>query len=390
MLKCAMTEDRSDLQRLSLKFRTPQGASTPMRKIIALSLVPIMMSAPGLAAPGVTTNSVNFRSGPGTQFSSLRTLPAGAAVDIGDCQDAGSWCAVTVEGRTGFVSGRYLQEKKEKESEDWPRSYDTGKGRMIIYQPQFTEWTNFKSIEALAAAQFLKTPESNPVFGVIGLKGMTSYDDGSDEVVITDIVVTALNFSGLGREDLSTLAVETGKILPTGPITVSEARVAASLAEQKRMTDVSGLKADPPPTFVSTSPAVLVQTDGDAAYAPVKGKTGVSFVVNTNWDVFRIDEGGALFLRDDTHWLTATAPSGPWTPARELPAQLKDLPDDGNWSDARGAMPSRALRRRRYSKGVCHERAGRVDPVQGGARAPGRSGDGPSLGLEQRVGCLFR
>ena len=93
-----------------------------MRKIIALSLVPIMMSAPGLAAPGVTTNSVNFRSGPGTQFSSLRTLPAGAAVDIGNCQDAGSWCAVTVEGRTGFVSGRYLQEKKEKELEDWPRS----------------------------------------------------------------------------------------------------------------------------------------------------------------------------------------------------------------------------------------------------------------------------
>ncbi|QRM27302.1 SH3 domain-containing protein [Microvirga sp. VF16] len=311
-----------------------------MRMIIALALVPIVTTVPGLAAPGVTTTSVNFRSGPGTQFSSLRTLPAGTAVDIGDCEDAGSWCAITVDGRSGFVSGRYLQENKE--SEDWPRSYETGKGRMILYQPQFTEWNDFKSIEALVAAQFLRTPEANPVFGVIGLKGKTSYDEDAGEVVITDITVTELNFSGLDRDELTALAVETGKILPTGPITVSETRITASLAEQKRMTDVQGLKADPPPIFVSKSPAILLQTDGETAYAPVKGKTGLSFVVNTNWDLFRIDDGGALYLRDDTHWLSASAMTGPWTSVSELPALLKDLPDDGNWADARGAMPPEA------------------------------------------------
>lgn len=308
-----------------------------MRKIIALSLVPIMITTPGFAAPGVTTTSVNFRSGPGTEFSSLRTLPAGTVVDIGNCEGAGSWCAVTVDGRNGFVSGQYLQENKE--AEQWPRSYETGKGRMILYQPQFIEWTDFKSIEALVAAQFLKTPEANPVFGVIGLKGATSYDEDAGEVMITDITVSELNFSGLGRDELTALAVETGKLLPTGPIAVSEMRVTASLAEQKRMTDVQGLKADPPLIFVSTSPAVLLQTDGPPAYSPVKGKAGLSFLVNTNWDLFRIDEGGALYLRDDTHWLTAGTLTGPWTAVSELPSLLRELPDDGNWSDARGAMP---------------------------------------------------
>jgi hypothetical protein len=308
-----------------------------MRQVIALALIPIIAALPAIAAPGVTTTSVNLRSGPGTNHPTIRTLPAGTAVDMGDCEDSGSWCAVTVDGRSGFVSGRYLQENKI--SEGWPRSYETGKGRMILYQPQFTEWTDFKSIEALVAAQFLRTPEANPVFGVIGLKGKTSYDEDAGEVVITDITVTELNFSGLGRDELTALAVETGKILPTGPITVSEARVTASLAEQKRMTDVQGLKSDPPPIFVSTSPAVLLQTDGEPAYAPVKGTAGLSFVVNTNWDLFRIDEGGALYLRDDTHWLTASAMTGPWTPASQLPDLLKDLPDDGNWADARGAMP---------------------------------------------------
>ncbi|MGO4525172.1 SH3 domain-containing protein [Microvirga sp. 2MCAF35] len=310
------------------------------RQIIALSLVPIITTAPALAGPGITTSNVNFRSGPGTQFSSIRTLPEGTAVDIGDCEDSGSWCAITVGGRSGFVSGRYLEEKSG--SEDWPRSYEIGTGRMILYQPQFTEWTDFKSVDALAAAEFLKSPDANPVFGVIGLKGKTSYDEDAGEVVISDIAVADLNFSGLGRDDLKALAVETGKFLPTGPITVSEARITASLAEQKRMTDVQGLKADPPPIFVSKSPAILVQTDGAPSYAPVKGKTGVSFVVNTNWDLLRVDEGGALFLRDDTHWLTAGTLAGPWTAVSELPASLKELPDDGNWSDARAAMPPEA------------------------------------------------
>ncbi|MBB3018786.1 hypothetical protein FHR70_001840 [Microvirga lupini] len=309
-----------------------------MRQVIAFALVPIIAAWPALSAPGVTTSSVNFRSGPGTNFASIRTLPEGTAVDMGECEASGSWCAVTVKGQRGFVSGRYLQETKDPEG--WPRAYEVGQGRMVLFQPQFTEWTDFKTIEALVAAQYLRTPDGNPVFGMIGLKGKTSYDEDAGEVVITEITVTDLNFSGLGRDDLKALAVETGKLLPTGPITVAEARVTASLAEQKRMTDVSGLKADPPRILVSTTPAILLQTNGEAAFAPVKGKTGLSFVVNTNWDLFRIDEGGTLYLRDDTHWLTAPAINGSWKAVTEVPALLRDLPDDSNWADARGAIPA--------------------------------------------------
>ncbi|MBF9197887.1 SH3 domain-containing protein [Microvirga terrestris] len=308
-----------------------------MRQVIVLAIIPMLATTPTLAAPGVTTASVNFRSGPGANFSSIRTLPARTAVDIGDCEESGNWCAVKVGSQSGFISGRYLQESKD--SDGWPRAYETGKGRMILYQPQFTEWADFKMIGALVAAQYLKAPDANPVFGVIGLKGATSYDEDAGEIVIRDISVTQINFSGLDRDDLKALAVETGKLLPVGPITVAEERVAASLAEQKRMADVAGLKADPPRIFVSTTPAILLQSDGEAAYAPVKGKTGLSFVVNTNWDLFRIEEGGALYLRDDTHWLTAGAINGPWTAVTELPPMLANLPDDGNWADARGAVP---------------------------------------------------
>jgi hypothetical protein len=308
-----------------------------MCKLVVFVLVPIIATTPAFAAPGVTTSSVNFRSGPGTNFASIRTLPAGTAVDIGTCEESGSWCAVDVQGRRGFVSGRYLKESQNPEG--WPRAYEIGEGRMVLFQPQFTEWSDLKTIEALVAAEYVKAPNASPVFGVIGLKGATSFDEDTNEILISDITVTQLDFSRLDRADLTALSIETGKLLPTGPISVSEARVTASLAEQKRMTDVAGLKADPPQIFISTAPAILLQTNGSPAYAPVKDKAGLSFVVNTNWDLFRIDAGSALYLRDDTHWLTAPAIDGPWTAVTGLPDLLKGLPDDGNWADARTAIP---------------------------------------------------
>src|SRR5690349_14048714 len=88
-----------------------------MRNVLSFALVSVLATTAVLAAPGVTTTSVNFRSGPGTNYSSIRTLPAGTAVEIGDCEESGSWCNVTAGGKKGFVSGRYLQ-ASEPDSKD--------------------------------------------------------------------------------------------------------------------------------------------------------------------------------------------------------------------------------------------------------------------------------
>ncbi|CAH1694821.1 SH3b domain-containing protein [Hyphomicrobiales bacterium] len=308
-----------------------------MRRFLALALVPMVASSPVFSAQGITTANVNMRSGPGTNFASTTTLPAGSVVEIQDCEDSGAWCAITSDGGRGYVSGRYL--KKSDEPDGWPRFYSTAKGRMILYQPQFTEWTDFKTIDALVAAELDRGNDGTPAFGVIGLRGTTTMDEGAEEIVISDVAVTALNFSGLDRSSLADLKLEVGKLLPTEPVSIAAARVAASLAAQKRTADVSGLKADAPSIFISTSPALLLQTDGEPAYAPVTGKQGLSFVVNTNWDLFRIDEGGELYLRHDTHWLHASALQGPWMVATALPQLLQALPDNGDWADARAAIP---------------------------------------------------
>ncbi|WP_205648866.1 DUF3300 domain-containing protein [Acuticoccus kandeliae] len=76
---------------------------------MALVLIPAIASSQVLSAPGVTTADVNFRAGPSTGDESFGVLPNGTVIDIDSC-DANGWCAIAVDGVTGFVSGRYVTE----------------------------------------------------------------------------------------------------------------------------------------------------------------------------------------------------------------------------------------------------------------------------------------
>lgn len=58
------------------------------------------------AAPATAETSLNVRSGPGTEYQVVGTIPAGGAVDVGGC--TGSWCQVRFSGGAGFASRSYL------------------------------------------------------------------------------------------------------------------------------------------------------------------------------------------------------------------------------------------------------------------------------------------
>lgn len=58
------------------------------------------------AAAAVVTNDLNLRSGPGTQYGVITSMPAGARVDVGGCR--GNWCQVNWRGRSGYASASYL------------------------------------------------------------------------------------------------------------------------------------------------------------------------------------------------------------------------------------------------------------------------------------------
>jgi len=67
----------------------------------------LFLAATGIAAaaPGVATGNVNLRTGPGTGYARIATIPAGARVEILRCP---RWCEVVHAGRRGWVSASYI------------------------------------------------------------------------------------------------------------------------------------------------------------------------------------------------------------------------------------------------------------------------------------------
>ncbi|WP_010657923.1 SH3 domain-containing protein [Brucella anthropi] len=72
--------------------------------LLAFSLSIITVTAN--AAPAITTGNVHLRTGPGTGYQTITTLPAGSKVNLRRC--VSSWCQVRALGTTGWVSARYV------------------------------------------------------------------------------------------------------------------------------------------------------------------------------------------------------------------------------------------------------------------------------------------
>lgn len=79
-----------------------------LRKITAavFLLSGLLLPASALAAQAYVTGNVNVRSGPGTGYARLATLPAGARVNIRTCR--GNWCNISRARLRGWVSANYL------------------------------------------------------------------------------------------------------------------------------------------------------------------------------------------------------------------------------------------------------------------------------------------
>ncbi|MCR9134482.1 MAG: hypothetical protein NXI27_00685 [Alphaproteobacteria bacterium] len=227
---------------------------------------------------------------------------------------------------------------------DWPRAFETADGATVtMHQPQVTKWQNFTKMTALIASEYRAKGSEDPAFGVIEVSAATSADRETDEVVLSDISVINVNFSTLTRKQLSDAALKVGSLLPTAPITVSLTRMSASLSDYERLQDTKGLSTDAPSIWVSEKPALLLQTNGKPTTAPIKGTSGLEFVINTNWDLIVTSDPTTYYLRDEKSWLSATTLKGPWAVADTLPDAFSQIPKDDSWKQAHEAMPPQPI-----------------------------------------------
>jgi hypothetical protein len=118
-------------------------------------------------------------------------------------------------------------------------------------------------------------------------------------------------------------------------------RIVAS-TPKSQSTNTVNVQNDPPTIFVSNTPAIILQLEGQPALTDaIPG--GIKYVFNANWPVFFDPASSRYYLFDNSEWQSATQLAGPWNFTSALPMSLINLSSNQKWSSTlKGAIPAQS------------------------------------------------
>ena len=224
----------------------------------------------------------------------------------------------------------------------WPKTYSDGDGTIVtLYQPQITDWKKFERLRAIAVITY-KTPfDVKPIFGTMTLYARTAVNVESRQVKATGIKIHSLKFPQLNSKKVKEIKKVVRDVFPSEGMILSLDRLVANF-KRKLTVRSTPVKSNPPPIFFSKDPAILIMFNGKPIWSPIKGNN-LQFAMNTNWDLFWDKAGKTYYLRNFDGWMSAPKLTGPWQAGPGLPEAFKQLPEDGNWKEAKANIPGRKL-----------------------------------------------
>ena len=226
----------------------------------------------------------------------------------------------------------------------WPRTFTMPSGgTVVIYVPQAASWNQHKHLVAYSAVAYSAPGAKNPDLGSIKLETDTTVSLEERLVRFDAIDLTESNFPKLSRQQTAEVTTFIRDTIPEKDRVIALDRMMAAIETSEIVPkDVTGVKADPPTIFFSSTPAILVNLDGEPIWSPI-AENDLRFAVNTNWDLFEHGPTKTFYLRHESSWLKASAVEGPWTPAGDLPGSFAKLPADPNWKEVKAALPGKKI-----------------------------------------------
>ena len=222
----------------------------------------------------------------------------------------------------------------------WPRQLTNNGSVLVLYTPQVADWQQYQNIEFRMA--FALTPyQAKQVVGVLYINATTNVDTYNHMVSIYNLNVTGVHFPGMDEATAATLGQTVrGFIDVTKTVNVSMERIVACTPKKQNPSQAVNVKNDPPTIFVSNTPAILLQLEGQPGIADCT-KGGIQYVFNANWPVFFDNKASKYYLFDDVEWQTSSQLTGPWTFTSKLPSSLTSLTKDDHWKDVlKGSIPA--------------------------------------------------
>src|SRR5204862_3616475 len=107
----------------------------------------------------------------------------------------------------------------------------------------------------------------------------------SHTVVLTNFKITDVHVPSLAADQAAKVDQVVGSFLPPDKkVSISLDRLVAGVEKSKGPAKVA-VQNDPPAIFVSDTPAILLQIQGEPTRADI-AKTDLGFVVNSNFPLF--------------------------------------------------------------------------------------------------------
>ncbi len=224
----------------------------------------------------------------------------------------------------------------------WPRKFTNNGSILVVYPPQVENWQGYKSLNFRMAFSLLPANQSKQVVGVVYVNAVTVVDTYNHMVAISGINITSVHFPSLDPSTATSMEqIVRSTLHGSRTINVSMERIVACTPKPQTTSSVT-VQNDPPTIFVSTTPAIMLQLEGQPALADAT-PGGIKYVFNANWPVFFDPVSSTYYLFDNTEWQSATQLNGPWVFNSALPMSLIQLGSDSHWAPLlKSAIPAQS------------------------------------------------
>ncbi len=222
----------------------------------------------------------------------------------------------------------------------WPRQFKNNGSVLVVYPPQVEDWQAYQSIDFRMAFSLTPAYQTKQVVGVVYINATTVSDTYNHMVTLSNMNIKSVHFPGLDDATASSMEQIVRSTLPASKtVTVSMERIVAA-TPKPQTTNAITVQNDPPIIFISTTPAIILQLEGQPALTDAT-PGGIKYVFNANWPVFFDPVTSNYYLFDDTEWQTATQLTGPWSFTSALPMSLISLSTNTNWATLlKNAIPA--------------------------------------------------
>ena len=224
----------------------------------------------------------------------------------------------------------------------WPRKFTNNGSVLVVYPPQVENWQEYKSLNFRMAFSLQPANQSKQVVGVVYVNAVTDVDTYNHMVAISGLNITSVHFPSLDPSTTASMEqIVRSTLHGSRTINVSMERIVACTPKPQSTSAVT-VQNDPPTIFVSTTPAIMLQLEGQPALADAT-PGGIKYVFNANWPVFFDPVSSTYYLFDNTEWQSASQLNGPWVFNSALPMSLIQLASDSHWAPLlKSAIPAQS------------------------------------------------